>query len=652
MPNPEEAIMYLTELRWDEALHEACVLSGEYYSDIDEQDTSSSVDEDYEEENYFELWENRQDEIDESFIQNKLFIKTLKSAAGYIEQEQLNDETETMQELDPLPPTTTKYSGYEPDPIPLEPENEEGEQDYQIQLRDAINKQAAPILDEYSLNDLMPPSAARFIEASSKRSQTDPIALAMHLNAAVGGLLGSKVKVDTLFGGGIAFPSNLYVWFVGDTSTGKTKIAQKIMEPLQAIASKDKADEKRKLDSINQEDIDALKKKEKIQNIKTNQRREYTDGHDMTEQALNKLLSHQARHQGLHIHLDEGSNLFDGVDRYSGNRNTSGTAKRSLLRTVLLIGWDKPLRGSSLKVDEDRCIHFDNQSLSLTLNIQQQFLPEMLDMKEDSDGQAARHDVILLKRSTDTMTRESRETDGMHIFMKDRVIPFCKSIIPKAETVLDDISNEAQFITCFFSPEAQELYEEYKFKMEQLAISNIEQDIEPAYHRYIYKVGIRLGKLALIQHVLECLENARRDGTGYELDIRTTFTTATSRVDKPISRDAMQRAINWCNELCKQRQWVNDATQAAPMKREAALRLGTRQRKMSHVLSKLESKCIESGSQNLNTFIANTKGTQNMERAEIKEIIQALHNSGCLEITTRGKTKLVDYIKPLRQAIN
>ena len=89
----------------------------------------------------------------------------------------------------------------------------------------------------------------------------------MHLNAAVGGLLGSKVRVDTLFGGGIAFPSNLYVWFVGDTSTGKTKIAQKIMEPLQAIASKDKADEKRKLDSINQEDIDALKKKEKIQSL-------------------------------------------------------------------------------------------------------------------------------------------------------------------------------------------------------------------------------------------------------------------------------------------------------------------------------------------------------------------------------------------------
>ena len=347
----------------------------------------------------------------------------------------------------------SEYLQQEPDPLPIipEPENEEGEQDYQIQLRDAINKQAAPILNEYSLKELMPPSAARAIESSSKRSQTDPIALAMHLNAAIGGLLGSKLRVDTLFGGGIAFPSNLYVWFVGDTSTGKTKIAQKIMEPLQAISNKNRADEKRKLESINQEDIDALKKKEKIQFIKTNQRREYQGGTDMTEQALNKLLSHQAIYQGLHVHLDEGSNLFDGVDRYSGNRHTSGTSKKGLLRTVLLKGWDKALRGSSLKVDEDRCIEFDEQSLSLTLNIQQQFQPEMFDMKEDSDGQAARHDVILLERSTETMTRESREIDVMNRFMNDRVIPFCQSIVPKAKTDLEALDNEPRFITCLIS---------------------------------------------------------------------------------------------------------------------------------------------------------------------------------------------------------
>ena len=551
--------------------------------------------------------------------------------------DQQSNMPEAYLEVEPVP----DYS----DSNELEPTERD---DSIIQLESALDKQAPTIDADFSLDELFPATTARVINKSSLRSQSDPIALSMMLMAATGGLLGSKVRVNTQFGTPLA--SNLYVWLVGDTSSKKSKIAKKITNPLFGVKAKEHARIKEAIAAVKKKDSNPEQKREEIEGLKNNQRLQFFESLDISEQGLIKQLSRQAPLQGLHMHLDEGSDLFNGVERYSGNRAGSGIAKTGLLRNLLLTGWVEPQRGSGAKADEERCIDFDEQTLTLTANIQQQFLPQILDIEEDSQGFAARHDVVLVKPSTEPMTRESKDKDPASDFMLNRLIPFCQSIRIAQSQETDDTGNRIRYSICEFSNEAQELYDKYTTQIAQEAEANEQQEIEPAYTAYLRKVGIRLGKLALIQHILEALEGAKRDTTGYEFDFDIAFSNANKRIDLPISKQAMQRAINWCITLCKQRQLVVDSTRSAPMKREAQLLLGEQQKKMAHVLDKLKNRCLEYGPQPRSKFIANTKGTRNMSRPEVTDIVDTLIGRGCIEEFKQGKALMLAWVKPLREA--
>ena len=551
--------------------------------------------------------------------------------------DQQNNVPVSYLELDPIP----DY----PDSNELEP-TERG--DSIIQLESALDKQAPTIDADFSLDELFPATTARVIHKSSLRSQSDPIALSMMIMAATGGLLGSKVRVNTQFGTPLA--SNLYVWLVGDTSSKKSKIAKKVTNPLFGVKAKEHARINEGIAAIKKKDSNPEQKREEIEKLKNNQRLQFFESLDISEQGLIKQLSRQAPLQGLHMHLDEGSDLFNGVERYSGNRAGSGIAKTGLLRNLLLTGWVEPQRGSGAKADEERCIDFDEQTLTLTANIQQQFLPQILDIEEDSQGFAARHDVVLVKPSTKPMTRESKEKDPASEFMLNRLIPFCQSIRIARSQETDDTGNRIRYTICEFSNEAQELYDKYTTQIAQEAEANEQQEIEPSYTAYLRKVGIRLGKLALIQHILEALEGAKKDTSGYEFDFDIAFSNANKRIDVPISKQAMQRAIRWCITLCKQRQMVVDSTRSAPMKREAQLLLGEQQKKMAHVLDKLKNRCLEYGPQQRSKFIANTKGTRNMSRPEVTDIVDTLIGRGCIKQSKQGKAQMLEWLKPLREA--
>ena len=98
------------------------------------------------------------------------------------------------------------------------------------------------------------------------------------------------------------------------------------------------------------------------------------------------------------------------------------------------------------------------------------------------------------------------------------------------------------------------------------------------------------------------------DSTGYDFDDAIQFSNANKRIESRISKQAMQRAINWCITLCKQRQLVVDSTRSAPMKREAQLLLGEQQQKMAHVLDKLKNRCLEYGPQSTKQIYSQYKG--------------------------------------------
>ena len=563
------------------------------------------------------------------------------------------DDYENFEQVDQVAENLELPPGYgELDPINDHSDSKTSEtqeqNDSTIRLEYALDKQAPIIHADFGLTDLLPSTVANVIHKSSMRSQSDPVALTMMLVAATSGLLGSKVRVQT--GYGDPFASNLFVWLVGDTSSKKSKIAKKITNPLFGIKAKEQLRIKEAITVIKKKDLSPEQRREEIDEIKNNQRLQFFESLDMSEQGLIKQLSKQAPLQGLHMHLDEGSDLFNGVERYSGNRVSSGIAKTGLLRNLLLTGWVEPQRGSGAKADEERCIDFDEQTLTLTANIQQQFLPQILDIEEDSQGFAARHDVVLVKPSDAPMTRESKEKDPASEFMLERLIPFCRSIRLSQSHDRDDTGNRIRYSICDFSSEAQKLYDSYKARIEQEAMAYEQQEIEPAYTAYLRKNGMRLGKLALIQHILEAIEGAKRDIIGYDFDSDIEFSNANKRISQPISRESMQRAINLCITLCKQRQLVIDSTRSAPMKRESQLLLGEQQQKMAHVLDKLKNRCIEYGPQPRSKFIANTKGTRNMQRAEISQIIDTLIKRGCIEEFKKGKAQVLEWVKPLRSA--
>lgn len=95
---------------------------------------------------------------------------------------------------------------------------------------------------------------------------------------------------------------------------------------------------------------------------------------------------------------------------------------------------------------------------------------------------------------------------------------------------------------------------------------------------------------------------------------------------------------------------VVDSTRSAPMKREAQLLLGEQQKKMAHVLDKLKNRCLEYGPQQRSKFIANTKGTRNMSRPEVTDIVDTLIGRGCIKQSKQGKAQMLEWLKPLREA--
>ena len=566
-----------------------------------------------------------------------------------IDDYEINEEVDQVTEQHELP------AGYgEPEPIPdlLDSRTSETTErnDSTIRLEYALDKQAPIIHADFDLTDLLPSTVAGVIHKSSMRSQSDPVALTMMLLTATGGLLGSKVRVNT--NGGDPLAGNLYLWLVGDTSTKKSKIAKKIMSPLYGVKSRAMKQLQEAIKTVRKSESAPEEKKDQIEELKNNQRIEYFESIDISEQGLIKAVYKQAPLQGLQIHLDEGSDFFNGADRYSGNKTTSGAAKTSLLRNLLTIGWTHPLRGSGAKADEERCIDFEEQTFSLTANIQQQFVSQILDIEEDSYGFAARHDVVLVTASDERITHESKELDPASEFMNDRLIPFCQSIQLSRTQKTDDTGNRIRYTLCEFESEAQQLYNDYVHKVMAEAADYQRQEIEPAFSVYLKKVGVRLGKLALLQHILEVTEGAKRDVIEYDFDFDSsiTFSSANKRIEKPISKKAMQRAINCCITLCKHRQLVNDSTCSAPMKREAQLIRSDLQKKMAHVLDKLHNLCIEYGLQRRSVFIANTKGTKGMSRSELDEIINTLIRRGCIKETKQGRALMLEWFKPLRSA--
>tara|TARA_Y100000816_G_scaffold267964_1_gene229799 strand:+ start:1071 stop:2942 length:1872 start_codon:yes stop_codon:yes gene_type:complete len=538
----------------------------------------------------------------------------------------------------------------EPSPIPdYQSKSEEIEEvDSICRLENALDKQAPTISADFNIDQLLPSTAARTITQSSSRSQCDPIALTMMLITTTGGLLGSKVRVQTQHGKDLA--ANLYLWLVGDTSSRKTITTQKFVSPLYGVKERALKRLQDAIKAIKTGDSSPEEKKDKIEELKNNQHAEYFESMDISEQGLIRAISKQAPLQGLQIHLDEGSDLFNGVERYSGNKTGSTVTKTGLLRNLLLIGWSNPLRGSGAKVDEERCVNFEEQTFALTANIQQQFLTQIIDIEEDSQGSAARHDVVLINTSNRAMAKEPKGIDPTSELMIDRIIPFCRSIQLAINQETDDTGNRIRYEVCEFSHEAQKLYDDYLCRTKQEAEENLRKEIEPAFTRYLLKVGERLGKIALIQHILEVVEGAKRDSTGFDFDEAIQFSSANKRINIPISKQAMERAINCCILLAKQRQLVIDSTRSAPMKREAQLRLGELQQKLSHVLDKLENLCIEYGPQSRSKFIANTKGTKGMSRQEVEEIIKALISRDCIQETKKGKAVMLEWVKPLRSA--
>ena len=547
------------------------------------------------------------------------------------------------------------YDVIDQEPVPdfsfVSSEIEDEKEEYKTQLGQVLTQLAEPIHTKFDIADLMPQGIAGIIEASSKRTNSDPIATTMALASVTASLLGSKVRVSTGIHDSAPLSANINVWLAGDSSTGKSKITKKLIKPLSGVNAREHKRIEKEIKRIKQEgSLDAEQKKAEIEKLKSNRNDVLAELLDFSEQGFAKLVSKQAPLAGVHLHQDEGGDLM-GCERYSGNgkRSTDNKAQSGLFRKMIMQNMTEPLSGSGAKVDDDRSVTFREQVIGITANIQLHFVPDLIDLDEDAWGWGSRHILVQVKQLSNDLPKAPKDRDPLTSYMIERLIPFCQSINPPTLRECDSAGMPVNYIVVDFNEHdgAQAEYEDFVHQTDMEIKAKEEHSVESAHVSYLKKTPVRLAKFALIIHTHAQLQGAKVTPPEFDYvfdDHQPAFSNANQRINQSISLATVKEAINLEMEMRKQRLEVADLCRAAPAKREAALIDGLEQTRMESVLQKVK----EQGPITTKRLKALLNRKLKMTRPMIGDILSTLIERGCISATKQGRTELLDWIKGIR----
>lgn len=499
-----------------------------------------------------------------------------------------------------------------------------------------------PVVD-YTIDDLLPSSVANIIRKSCDQSGADYLSSVFMMLAVTGTLLGSKYMVHSGKNGTDPLAANLYLFICGDSSSWKSLASKKFIRALKRLQKLGECfAEKQK--KIAMEMTDENDKRAELKRIATNSSDYISDSLSFSAEAFLKELSQQPARTCLHLHQDEGSDLF-GCERYS---NGSGMG---LFQKTLIEIYGDPAAGRVSRTNSDNAVRFSDQTITLTANLQKRFVTDVIDFAEDSQGWTARTILIeaLSIKDESEEDNDGLDADPITSFLLSRLIPWCSDLTSRPIKKFDAYGHEIDYevIRLDKFDGAQAEYNDFVKTSMDYALCLQNEGREAAYRSFLRKVGIRVAKFALLLHTLET-QVGKQFGNARS-DLGLPIPSGDPRHDllsTPISLVTIKRAIKL--EEVARAQFLNiaDICRSAPSIREEEMKRENELATLQFVLDKVRTL----GSVKEGDFKKKYKGSKGLSREDISGVLEVLAAAGCI---ARNKPKgqrtyHLTYIREMR----
>lgn len=548
-----------------------------------------------------------------------------------------------------------------------------GDLDADLLQKDHAIARLAPKQEcESTLQDVFPSPLAEILDRSSDKTNTNPWVEGSAVLVAVAGLIGSRVMVRTKFKSRKPIPGNLNLDVAGDSSASKSISMDKVMDPMLEVRKLFYREQSKAFETLSAKaDMEPEKRKAAKQKILDNKEELMMTPDSFSAEALIKDICKQSPRSGIILHMDEGSNMLQN-EQYAGSgssSNGSSGSSNGLYKQMILKAQLSPLEGPALqRVDPERGGMYRSQTFSSSANIQMAFLPKLFAFDEDSHGWTSRHIFVEAgSKIEDDGYEILAEDDELSVFMTERLIPFMQSLRPSSVVDADGKVIDEGHIVLEFSDDdgAQNLYSEYCRNLLTTAASLAKDNIEPAWATYLKKGSIRVGKFALLLHLISQIKGAQRtDASGNHVsndnydepakgwefkDVlfsSLTYDNALKRVNTPIPISIIRRAIALEIFYQSQFQKISDICRYAPAVKQEAIEDGKHYQRCQVVLNKLRDH--ESVDVKESEIKRSLKGRGGLTNKEITNCIKILEANGCIRRVKSGQTFTLQYVKPIR----
>ena len=501
---------------------------------------------------------------------------------------------------------------------------------------------------DYEIEELLPPSVAAKLRKSCNRTGTDFISALFFLLTTVGTLIGAKIMCHSGVDSTLPIPGNLYFFSCGDSSSYKSRTSKKFIEALKKLAeivARLWEENKKATNEI----TDEGEKRAALKELSANRQDYLFEAPSFSDEAYLKDLGAQAPRCALHVHQDEGADLFGG-ERYA-----KSSGKISLIKKFWTENWGEPATGKVARTNSDNISRFRYNLTTITANVQRRFVGDIIDLAEDSQGWSART-IVVESRPTAVIRDDNEERGGgieddpIYEFLIQRLFPWCRDITTRAIKGVDKFgfTRDYEVLRLDKYDGAQALYDEHVELSKALTRQLEEEGREAALRSFIHKMPERVMKFALLLHILETQEGMRFSTTDRtDIGLRAPIGDPLHELKKtPISKVTMERALRIEAIARAQYQHITDICRSAPAIREEEVKRESELATLQFVLDKVRIL----GSIKEGDFKKKFKGSRGLSREDITGALEVLANAGCiLRNKPQGqRSNHITYIKELR----
>ena len=444
-------------------------------------------------------------------------------------------------------------------------------------FEEALNFLAGGVAADFTVDEILPGHLAHVIDESCKASNTDWKSAVFLLLATTSGLTGNRVVcVSPRSHKPISLTT--MVLNCGDSSACKDITSDKIMGPMTGQARLAKLVREAELaEAKKNQDSDQRKAEE--QRISKNRTDVLCQGLSFSAESLVFEVSNRAANGGFHIHQREGSD-FLACERW-GSGQSQNSSGPGLLRKTLMEAWDGPLDGEYIRQNSDKCASFNGQSMSLTLNCQMRFVPEIVDFDEDGLGWTSRLLVVLAQELDATLSPKKRQgIDPLSQYVTERLIPFTQGIELRKSNQVSTTGFAMDYVQLELDQwdGAESRYESFCNETKEEIRQSEERGVEPAYLSFLKKTPVRIMKFASLLHIFQVIEGKQIPKAGKVFDYQTYKPSCDVNGELVknggISIQTFERAIKLELIARNQYQVVADRCSTAPAKRDERKEVG------------------------------------------------------------------------------